>query len=698
VDAVDKPQDRSFREWARLRQRVADAEERLGLARRREEAIVRLRSELLSASDPVAFFPRLETRLVEELRGLGVPVHKLSMQLPADQTGFFVEYSAGVRHLAPESVRHPLADSPWVREAWSGGKPVIVSREQCAAGRFPAEVRCHLEVPLPGGGSLGVSSAEEDVFGGEEVWTVQTAAALMVEGLQRLEDFGEKIQSKDRLGQVLETAHMSGWEWDLRKGEITWCENLEPLLGLHPGSFDGTSLVFFECVHPEDRDLLAESLNPTLEHGANYEIEFRLLWPDQTTRWMRSQGRIFFDETGRPVQMVGVIMDITLQRQLGDEMRQLQKMEIVGTLAGGVAHDFNNLLMGISGSSFFLLEGLDAENPLRQEVDQILQQVDRAANLTRQLLAFGRKQIVQPQVLDLVVVISDMDKLLRHLIGRDTEIVTVLERGGGCVRADPGQIEQVIVNLAVNARDAMSEGGKLTIETASVEMDRAYVRQHPGAVLGPNVRLTVSDTGHGMDQDTLSHIFEPFFTTKGPDRGSGLGLSTVYGIVEQNGGRIEVSSIPGQGSTFTIYLPQVEAAAEETVEEQAAPDFPQGWETILLVEDEEVIRKLLQKMLSQQGYNLLETCDGEDALRVFTRHRDSIHLVVTDVVMPNMSGTELVRNLRVLCPETKVLYVSGHPEKATELGSELGPNADLLYKPFKREALLVKVRNLLDES
>jgi len=175
-------------------------------------------------------------------------------------------------------------------------------------------------------------------------------------------------------------------------------------------------------------------------------------------------------------------------------------------------------------------------------------------------------------------------------------------------------------------------------------------------------------------------------------------LSTVYGIVEQNGGRIEVSSIPGQGSTFTIYLPQVEAAAEETVEEQAAPDFPQGWETILLVEDEEVIRKLLQKMLSQQGYNLLETCDGEDALRVFTRHRDSIHLVVTDVVMPNMSGTELVRNLRVLCPETKVLYVSGHPEKATELGSELGPNADLLYKPFKREALLVKVRNLLDES
>jgi two-component system, cell cycle sensor histidine kinase and response regulator CckA len=698
VDTVDKPQDRSPSEWTRLRQQVAEAEERLGLARRREEAMVRLRGELLSAPDPVAFFPRLEKRLVEELRGLDVPVHKLSMQLPADQTGFFVEYSAAVRHLAPASVRHPLADSPWVREAWSSGKPVLVSREQCEAGRFPAEVRCHLEVPLPGGGSLGVGSAEEDAFGDEEVWTVQTAAALMVEGLQRLKDFGEKIQSKDRLDQVLETAHMSGWEWDLRKREIAWCENLEPLLGLHPGSFDGTSLFFFECVHPEDRDLLAESLNPTLENGANHETEFRLLWPDQTTRWMRSQGRIFFDETGFPVQMVGVIMDITLQRQLGDEMRQLQKMEIVGTLAGGVAHDFNNLLMGIMGSSYYLLEGLDVEDPLHQEVDQILQQVDRAANLTRQLLAFSRRQIVQPQVLDLAIVISGMDKMLRHLIGKDTEIVTVFGRGGRCVRADPGQIEQIIVNLAVNAHEAMAGGGKLTIETANVEMDRAYVRQHPRVVPGPYVKLTVSDTGHGMDEETLSHIFEPFFTTKEPDKGTGLGLSTVYGIVEQNGGRIEVSSTPGQGTAFSVYLPQVGETAEETFEEQAAPDFKQGTETILLVEDEEVVRKLLQKMLSHQGYNLLETCDGEDALRIFTQNRDSIHLVVTDVVMPNMSGTELVRNLRALRPETKVLYVSGHPERTTELESELGPKVGLLYKPFKREALLTKVRNLLDES
>jgi len=301
MDDVGKPHDLLTRELASLRKRVAEVEGKLGVSRRREEAMVRLRGELLSAPDPVAFFPRLETRLVEELRGLGVPVDKLSMQLPADRTGFFVEYSAAVRHLAPESVQRPLADSPWVQEAWTGGKPVIVSREQFEKEYFPAEVRCHLEVPFPGGGSLGVSSAEEDAFGDEEVWTVQAVAALMVEGLQRLKDFGEKIQREDRLIQVLETAHMSGWEWDLRKGEIVWCENLEPLLGLHPGSFDGTNLAFFECVHPEDRDLLAESLNPTLENGANYETEFRLLWPDQTTRWMRSQGRIFFDATGRPV-------------------------------------------------------------------------------------------------------------------------------------------------------------------------------------------------------------------------------------------------------------------------------------------------------------------------------------------------------------------------------------------------------------
>ena len=696
MSVVNKPQDRSSDDWAQLRQRVVEAEERLELTRRREVAVVRLRGELLSASDPVAFFPQLETRLVEELRGLGIPVHALSMQLPADGTGLFVQYSAAVRYLAPESVRYPLVDFPWVREAWSGGKPVIVSGEQIAEGHFPVEVRCHLEVPLPSGGSIGVSSAEENAFGDEEVRTVQIVAALMVEGLQRLKDSEEKSQSTDRLGQMLETAHMSGWEWDLQKGEIAWCENLESLLGLHPGSFEGTSRAFLECVHPEDRDLVVESLNPTLEKGARYEIEFRLLWADQTTRWMRSQGRIFFDEVGRPVQMVGVIMDVTRHVQVEDEMRQLQKMETVGKLAGGIAHDFNNLLTGISGSSFFLLDGLSLEDPLRQEVDQILQQVDRAVNLTRQLLTFSRRQVVQPQILDFVATITNMERLLRHLIGKDIEIVTSLGGEGKCVRIDPGQIEQVIVNLAVNARDAMPEGGMLTFEVASIELDKSYDHQHPGIALEPHVKLTVSDTGHGMDRETLSHIFEPFFTTKEPDKGTGLGLSTVYGIVEQNGGKIEVASTPGQGTVFTIYLPQVEEIAEETVEDPVTSDSLQGSETILLVEDEEVVRRLLQRILSRQGYNLLEACDGEDALQVFAQHRDTIHLLVTDVVMPKMNGSELVRRLKILCPEIKVLYVSGHPEKATDLETELGRDVKLIYKPFQHETLLTNVRSLLD--
>lgn len=693
---MNKHQSRSSDEWAQLRQRVAETEERLELTCKREEAIVRLRGELLSALDPVAFFPRLEMRLVEALRGLGVPVHVLSIQLPADRTGFFVQYSAAVRYLASESVRYPLVDFPWVREAWSGGKPVIVSREQIAEGRFPVEVRCHLEVPLPGGGSIGVSSAEENAFGDEEVRTVQIAASLMVEGLQRLKDSEEKIQSMDRLSQVLETANVSGWEWDLREGEITWCENLEPLLGLQPGFFEGTSKAFWKCVHPEDQNLLVEALNPTLEKGAHFETEFRLLWPDQTTRWMRSQGRIFFDDTGRPVQAIGVIMDITRHVQIEDEMRQLQKMETVGGLAGGIAHDFNNLLTGISGSSFFLLEGLHREDPLRQEVDQIMQQVDRGANLTRQLLTFSRRQIVQPQILDLVAVITGRERLLRHLIGEDIEIVTSLGEESKCVRIDPGQIEQVIVNLAVNSRDAMPEGGKLTIEVASIELDQAYDHLHPGVALGANVRLTIGDSGHGMDRETLSHIFEPFFTTKEPDKGTGLGLSTVYGIVEQNGGKIEVASKPEQGTIFTIYLPQVEGTTEETVEDQVMSDSLEGSETILLVEDEEAVRRLVQRILSQQGYNLLEACDGEDALQVFAQHQETVDLLVTDVVMPKMNGPELVRRLKILRPEIKVLYISGHPERATDLEAELGRGACLLYKPFKHENLLTNVRSLLD--
>lgn len=692
---VDKPQDLQMCDLAELRQKVVEAEEKLQSFRRREEAMGRIRDQILAAQELDLFFPQLEERWIEELRDLGIPLHKFSLQLPADQVGYFVEYSSAVQHLPRESVRHCLADYPWVQVAWESGKPVVVSREQLECGRFPDEVRCHLEVPLPGEGSVGVSSTKEDVFEDESIWIVQIFAGLIAEGLQRLEDFEEKTQSQDRLSQILETARMGSWEWNLQTGEIVWCENLAPLLGLHTDTFVGSSQSFLEHVYPEDRELLVKLFNRTAEGGADYDIEFRIAWPDKTIRWVGSQGRIFFDETSRPVQLIGVVIDLTRHKQLEEEMLQLQKMETIGMLAGGIAHDFNNLLMGILGFSSLVREALPADDPSREEIEEVLKIVDQGTVLTNRLLAFGRRQIIQPRLLDLSAVIADMDKMLRRLIGDNIEISTLFGTGGICVKTDPGQIEQVIVNLAINARDAMPEGGKLTIEAASVELDEIYARQHPDVIPGAYIRLTVSDTGCGMDQETQSHIFEPFFSTKEPDKGTGLGLSTVYGIVKQNNGRIEVSSEPGQGTTFTLYLPQVEEAVEEIIEEQHPTALLRGSETILLVDDDELVRNPIHRMLSQDGYTLLEAGSGEEALQVCAQYQDPIDLLVTDVMMPRMNGPELAEQLKILRPNVKVLYISGHPERAGELIARMESDAPLLPKPFAFESLLDNVRKVL---
>jgi signal transduction histidine kinase/ActR/RegA family two-component response regulator len=382
--------------------------------------------------------------------------------------------------------------------------------------------------------------------------------------------------------------------------------------------------------------------------------------------------------------------------QTQDQLAQAGKMEAIGHLAGGVAHDFNNLLMVIMGRTELLLNDLEATDPKRSTAKVIEQTAQRAADLTRQLLAFSRKQVLNPAVLDLNAVVSKMGEMLRRLIGEDIALVTVLGSALGHVKTDPGQIEQIIMNLAVNARDAMPEGGRLTLETANVELDAAYTRKHVGARPGPHVMLALSDTGIGMDAQTQARIFEPFFTTKGPRKGTGLGLAMVYGIVKQSGGNIWVYSEPGKGATFKIYLPRIEDPIDGSQVGSSLPAPVHGVETILLVEDEDTVRDLTRDILEAHGYTVLEARHGAEALRISEQHAGTIDLMLTDVVMPEMGGREVAERLTVLRPATKVLFMSGYTDSAIVHHGLLDAGTAFLQKPFSATVLVRKVRATLD--
>jgi len=427
---------------------------------------------------------------------------------------------------------------------------------------------------------------------------------------------------------------------------------------------------------------------------SNYEA--RLRRKDGSTLWVLENESLIDGEEGWPEIIEGTIIDITERKHLEEQLRQGQKMEAVGRLAGGVAHDFNNLLTIISGYSQLLLGVHRAEEVPWTYAQEIKKAADRAASLTRQLLAFGRRQVLQPRALDLNAVVAELQKMLRRLISEDIELVTVPDYQLARVKADPGQIEQVILNLVVNARDAMPGGGKIIIETANVCVDDSFTRRHPVMLPGSYVSLAVSDTGTGMDAETQRHIFEPFFTTKESGKGTGLGLATVYGIIKQSGGYIWVYSEPGRGTTFKIYLPRLEEAAE-SAEEGEAPSGPAGGsETILLVEDEDALRVFVQGMLRSRGYQVLEARHAAEALAVCERHSGPIHLMLTDVVMPQMSGRELAQCLGPLHPEMKVLYMSGYTDSTLLHQGVLEAEASLIQKPFSPDDLSRKIREVLD--
>jgi PAS domain S-box-containing protein len=419
--------------------------------------------------------------------------------------------------------------------------------------------------------------------------------------------------------------------------------------------------------------------------------------PDGRTLWLRSSKVPLHDRDGKVIGVLGTYEDITERRRLEDELRQAQKMEAVGRLAGGIAHDFNNMLTAILGFSELTLQQLPANSPLRRHVEQINSAAKHTQLLTRQLLTFSRKQVTDPQLLALNMLVIDTGKMLQHLIGEDIGLEILPGTETDMVRVDRGQIEQVIMNLVVNARDAMPHGGKLIIQTGKAVLDETYLVRHPGVALGNYATLSISDTGHGMTPEVKAHLFEPFFTTKPSGMGTGLGLATSYGIVKQASGYISAYSEAGKGTTFVIYLPLVEEEAKTQAPEAETPKPTGGTETILLVEDEAVVREMVGMVLRELGYKVHEAANGEEALLVIERNgKQNIDLLITDLVMPRMGGKELASRMQVSHPKTKILFISGYTGELVVRQGELAPDTDFLQKPFVPSVLARKVREILD--
>ncbi len=549
--------------------------------------------------------------------------------------------------------------------------------------------------------ALGVALAS---FWRSNPWLTPAVIAPLVVSHRSLSILAMLRDSEERFRAMFDSAAIGTGVLDLEGKVVTSNRALEQMLGYTKEEL--VSLTAAELTHPDDRcgelELFAELADGKREE---YRLEKRCLAKGGEVVWGHHTVSLVRDAFTKPKFAIAMLEDITPRKQAEEErlrlesqLRQAQKMEAVGQLAGGVAHDFNNLLTAIRGYSEFALNRLGSEkSSIRKDIEEIAKSADRASSLTRQLLAFSRKQLLQPRILQLNDVVGEVDKMLRRLIGEDIEVVTIFGRALGRVKADPGQVEQVLVNLVVNARDAMPDGGKLTIETTNVDVDEEYSAAHEGLSAGRYVMLAVHDTGHGIDAETKSRLFEPFFTTKEQGKGTGLGLATVYGIVKQSGGHVIVESEPGKGAAFKVFLHRLEAGMDEIervvhIEEER----PRGSETVLLVEDEEVVRNLVREILEGNGYTVLEAQNGAEALDLGRRVTTPIQLLVTDVVMPKMSGRELAERLVTIHRETRVLYMSGYTDGAIGQHGVLDPHTEFLQKPFTFDDLAQKVRKVLD--
>ncbi len=519
------------------------------------------------------------------------------------------------------------------------------------------------------------------------------ANAKIAEYAQRMES--KAIESAQLHRTLMEKANDAIWIADDRGIILEVNHQMELMLGRPAAEIEGHRI--FEFVVPSHVEAAAQLLaRMRLEGGMRSDA---LILSRADGKTVQVDISISIVDVGGQALRFAIFRDITQQRELEEKYRQAQKMEAIGRLAGGIAHDFNNLLTAILGYSHVVVDQLGEGHPLSADVEQIRKAGERAAALTRQLLVFSRKQVLLPAVVDLNAVVTDIDKMLRRVIGEDIELRLVLDGDLGQVMIDPTQVEQVIMNLCVNARDAMPAGGTLTLETGNVDLDESYAKTHVGVQPGPYVMLAVSDTGIGMDAETKSHLFEPFFTTKPRGKGTGLGLSTVYGIVRQSGGHSWVYSELNRGTTFKIYLPRLEKSGEaHLVEHQKAATDHGGTETILLVEDDDTIRHMVSSILAKHGYKVIEAPTPHAAIAAAAQHIDGIDLLVTDVVLPGMSGPELVARMAKVHAGLKVLYMSGYTDDAVMQHGLLEAGTAFLQKPFTPDGFLRKVRAVLSEN
>lgn len=606
-----------------------------------------------------------------------------------------------------------------VGKIWQTGQPLVVDNYSTWPDRLPDPqldvIRAQIGVPLKSGsevvGVIGLAYLEEGrTFGDDEIALLSQFAELASIALDNArlytaarQELAERKrveealrESEERLQAILDNSPAVIYVKDSQYRYLLVNRRYETLYHLTREQIVGKT--DYDLFPKKIADAFRANDQKVLLTKISLECEEVCPQDDGPHTYISIKFPLF-DATGIPYGICGISTDITERKKLEEQFRQSQKMEAIGRLAGGVAHDFNNLLTIIMGYTELLLKQISPLDPIRKDLEEIKKAGKRATSLTRQLLAFSRKQILQPRVLNLNTILADIDKMLRRLIGEDIELIIIPDPTLGSVKADPGQIEQVIMNLVVNARDAMPQGGKLIIETSNVELDEAYTRHHVGVSAGSYVLLAVSDTGYGMDKEIQSRLFEPFFTTKEQGKGTGLGLSTVYGIVKQSGGNIWVYSEPGQGTTFKIYLPRIVEETAKPLKPGVEPVEPfQAFETILVVEDEEMVRDLICRILQKNGYTVLEAKYGNEALLIGKQYVGPIHLLLTDVVVPGMSGRELAEQLESLHPEMKTLYMSGYTDNTIVHHGMLTVGTAFLQKPFTPDLLVRKVREILNLS
>jgi len=597
----------------------------------------------------------------------------------------------GAAELIPSACQYPEITSARITverqafEAGAGGEAVVarLAANIIVLGKpvGAIEVRYHEKRP----------ENDEGPFLAEERSLLDAIARRLGEAIERKRAEQALYDSEERFRAVFETAQASIFikDCDLRYTHVN--PEMEKLFGLSAS----------ELIAKTDEELFGQEAGQHVR-----EVDSRVVAgesvAEEDTKPVAGVPHTFYvtkqpirDSSGEITGLCGIAHDITEHKELEEQLRQSQKMEAVGQLAGGLAHDFNNMLTAVTVNAGLLLRKIDDSSPLHRHASEIRTAANQAGSLTHQLLAFSHRQVLQPQVLDLNDVVTDIQPMLRRLVEEDIELVTHLDPELEHIEADPGQIEQVIMNLAVNARDAMPDGGKLTIETLNVHLDENHVRHHPDNEVGPHVMLVVNDTGVGMTQETLSRVFDPFFTTK--EEGTGLGLSTVYGIVKQSGGSIHAYSEPGQGTTFKVYLPRVDKEVAAMMHKSTgASDELEGGETILVVEDEELVRGGLVTILNEFGYSVLAAADGTKALRICEQHEGQVDLLVTDVIMPEMSGPKVAARVTRLKPGVKVLYLSGYADNVIGYHGVLEPGTHFLEKPFEPKDLTCKIRQILD--